>query len=291
VSTYPALSRRTKIFALAALAVFSATIFFLGRHLLNRSIELQSAAKEQPDRTSNAKTFNGHIGVEVNGALTPELVEVPAGTFLMGSSNDIGSVGEHPQHKVKVAGFLMARFEITNAQYMAFCQATKHKPPMDPHWIEIYARDYPDYPVVNITYQEGLDYCQWLSKVIDKEARLPTEAEWEYAAQGSTPGTTLEIAGQELLPTTKVGSYQPNKLGLYDMLGNVWEWCSDWYDVSYYQQSPEDNPRGPETGDSRVIRGGSWAESVKANRVTNRSHGLPDGESPTIGFRVVAQTR
>src|SRR5207253_360769 len=151
----------------------------------------------------------------------------------MGSPPERGSPAEWPQHKVKLDKFLIGRFEITNAQYEAFCKANGRPFSADPYWKDNYPGDYPDHPVVGLSWQEANDYCRWLGSVIGKEARLPTEAEWEYAAQGSEPGTTFEIAAPELIPTTRVGTYKPNPFGLYDMLGNAAEWCRDWYGLHY----------------------------------------------------------
>jgi formylglycine-generating enzyme len=281
------ITRRLKLLALATLIAFSLILALVGRFVLKE----QPAYDLSPKGT--AKKSGDRYGLDINGILTPELVEIPAGSFLMGSSPDKGTPAEWPEHKVTLDKFLISRFEITNAQFEQFCKATGRPFSIDPHWKDEYPRDYPDHPLVGVSWHETDEYCKWLGSVIGKEVRLPTEAEWEYAAQGSEPGTTYELSSQELVPTTRVGTHRPNDFGLYDMLGNVTEWCQDWYDPHYYQQSPERNPRGPEQGENRVLRGCSWATGSDSCRIAARSHAVPESNSsnasPTIGFRIVAR--
>lgn len=284
------LSRRNKIFAIVALLSFSLVIALIGRVVLRNPLpSLVGQSQQDPSKPTLKNDLKKHkdvYGINQNGLLIPEFTDLAGGKFLMGGvAND--PVTEQPQHEVILAPFSISRTEITNAQFLSFCQETGHKLPEDPHWQGIYMRDYPNHPIVSITWQEAVDYCEWLSKVLGKEVRLPTEAEWEYAAQTSNPGTTLEFAARELLPTTKVASYPPSNLGVYDMLGNVWEWCSDWYSPRYYQESPKENPKGPESGSQKVVRGGSWAESRNASRISHRNNAIPTGTASTIGFRVI----
>ncbi len=287
------LSRRNKLLAIIALVGFGVSIAFLGKFVSRNPLPslLSETKPEELGKPrvfkTNLKVTNNFYGVDKDGVLIPEFANLPAGKFLMGSAEGDGAITEQPQHEITVSAFSISRTEITNAQFLSFCQATKRKLPEDPHWQGVYMRDYPNHPIVNVSWQDAVDYGQWLSKVLGKEVRLPTEAEWEYAAQGSGAGTTLEFAARELLPTTKVASYAPSPTGLYDMLGNVWEWCLDWYVPQYYQESPKENPIGPLTGDLKVIRGGSWAESLRASRISHRNRATPKGGSPTIGFRVI----
>jgi formylglycine-generating enzyme required for sulfatase activity len=272
---------------LAALITFSLILALVGRFVLRDQPSFDLALK------ATAKKSGDLYGLDINGILIPELVEIPAGSFLMGSSPDKGSPAEWPEHKVTLDRFWISPFEITNAQFEQFCKATGRPFLNDPLWKKEYPGDYPDHPVVGVSWQESGEYCKWLGSVIGKEVRLPTEAEWEYAAQGSEPGTTYELSSQELVPTTRVGTHSPNVFGLYDMLGNVTEWCQDWYDPHYYQQSPERNPVGPEQGQNRVLRGCSWATGAAGCRVAARSHAATESNntntSSTIGFRVVAR--
>jgi len=285
-------SNRNKLLVAIFFIGFSVLIILLGRFVLRSQMPslLENAQEETPIPKPNfkpdLKMYKDLYGIEKDGMVLPEFVDLPAGSFSMGSTNE-GAITEQPQHQVSLSAFSISRTEITNGQYIAFCQATEHKLPEDPHWQGIYMRDYLNHPAVGIAWQDAIDYTQWLSTVLGKEVRLPTEAEWEYAAQGSIMGTTLEFANRELLPTTRVASYPPSPLGVFDMLGNVWEWCIDWYGPQYYSESPKENPTGPYQGDLKVIRGGSWAESRNASRISHRNRALPTGSSSMIGFRVV----
>lgn len=288
-------SKRNKVLAVTALVGFSVVILTVGSFALNN--QMPSLIKEtgqennfpKPNFKNDLKIFNDLYGIERDKILLPEFIELPGGKFLMGSTE--GIVAEQPQHEITINAFSITRTEITNAQYLAFCQITKRKLPQDPRWQGLYMRDYPNHPIVAVSWEDAVAYSSWLGTVIGKEVRLPTEAEWEYAAQGSKPGTTLEFATRELLPTTKVASYPPSQLGMFDMLGNVWEWCLDWHSPLYYSESPKENPQGPTEGQFKSIRGGSWAESFNASRVTHRNRALPASGSPTIGFRVIISNK
>ncbi|MBM3240218.1 hypothetical protein FJZ31_28365 [Candidatus Poribacteria bacterium] len=193
---------------------------------------------------------------------TEGMVQIPAGWFLMGSPIGVGMDDEHPQHKVWVDAFLIDRCEVTNAQYEKFMKETGHSAPK--HWNnDKYNK--PDYPVVGVSWYDAVTYAKWAGK------RLPTEAEWEKAARGGLVGKRYPwgddishdnancygTGGRDRWESTSpVGSFPPNGYGLYDIMGNVYEWCADWYDRNYYRNSPEKNPKGPNTRDRRVVRGG-----------------------------------
>ncbi len=220
-----------------------------------------------------------------------EMAEIPGGEFIMGadSESDRG-----PAHKVLVDGFQMDRYEVTNAQYKIFCDETERALPI--FWgIEEFhcGPDFPDHPVVGVSWGDANAYAEWIGK------RLPTEAEWEYAARGGVEGWSFSF-GDELDPekanywksdgTKPVGSYSPNGYGLYDMTGNVVEWTSDYYGGDYYKNSPRENPRGPEKGKFRVIRGGGWHSGPGCVSVTHRQ-ALPGGWLDfNVGFRCVSDT-
>jgi formylglycine-generating enzyme len=298
------LSRNFKFLIIIVLILFSGSIVLLGRFLAsrqgnftqllnNQSPDTDSLREERPAKPVIPQTWKNlgqktgeYYGLEVQGRLVPEMLALSGGSFLMGANSE-GSIAEQPQHRVNVSPFQISRFEITNMQFLIFCQAAGHQIPPDPHWQDTYMKDFPNHPAVNITFQDAWDYCAWLSQVLGKTVSLPTEAEWEYAAADAVPGTTLETTTGQIMPTTGVGFYNPNKFGLYDMLGNVWEWCADWHDPTYYTVSPADNPQGPDSGEYRVIRGGSWANKSTDLRLTYRSRALPTGTSPSTGFRVV----
>lgn len=279
-------SSKIIIIALGILIIFSGLLFFFMR---------STVKKTSPDPVIKSvkpvgSVVDGVYGVEYNGFLIPEMVEIAAAEFTMGSEIGEGFPSEFPKHKVSLKKFFISRFEITNIQFYTFCKAKKRSFLADPRWVKSgYPQNYPDHPVVQISWQTATDYCAWLSELTGKKFRLPTEAEWEYAAKGSLPGTTLDTAQKAEIPTTRVGSHQPNHFGLYDMLGNAAEWCLDWYDGGYYKESSLENPSGPEKGTYKVIRGGGWANSANKCQPSRRSHAAPEGEGPAIGFRVVME--
>ncbi|MEO0123747.1 MAG: formylglycine-generating enzyme family protein [candidate division WOR-3 bacterium] len=218
------------------------------------------------------------------------MVLIPGGYFTMGSD----SINEGPKHKVWVDTFYLDKYEVTNKKYMEFVKATGHpKPP----FIKDSSFNAPDQPVVGISYFDALCYAKWAGK------RLPTEAEWEYAARAGlvdkefpwgdeqpfrrcnyAPGGDLEADGYKY--TAPVGRFKPNNFGLYDMAGNVWEWCSDFYDTNYYSISPEKNPPGPDSGYMRVVRGGSWLSlNPKHLRCASRMGLKPFVQDRYYGFR------
>jgi formylglycine-generating enzyme required for sulfatase activity len=210
----------------------------------------------------------------------------------MGSEN--GQDNERPVHRVWVDGFHLAECQVTNAEYASFVQAAEAaKPPLwgDPNFSD------PQKPVVAVSWFEAARYCEWLSGVHGGNYRLPTEAEWERAARGGVEGKLYPWgdAAPESLPDYElrwkdgpeaVGSSDPNEFGLYDICQNVHEWCSDWFQADYYGSSPERNPRGPESGERRSSRGGSWRHHIKVTRCAVRSSIPPQFKYADYGFRV-----
>jgi formylglycine-generating enzyme required for sulfatase activity len=239
-----------------------------------------------------------HYGAQVAGSLVPEVVSIPAGSFQMGS--ETGGEDEKPVHEVSVDGFDIGRLLVTNMQYKAFCDATNRPYPIDPLEWGNYFKGYPDHPVVMVSWEDAVAYCEWLSNVTGLKYRLPTEAEWEYAARGGLAGKKYPWGDEEPkgracylegqipfgVPTMRVGSYPPNASGLYDMAGNVWQWCGDWYDVSYYRSGNNRNPQGPPEGANRVARGGAWLYGPNSLRCAIRLQLSPQMQHETVGFRV-----
>ena len=212
-----------------------------------------------------------------------EWVSIPAGTFTMGSpaSEVDREDNESPRHQVTLSAFKMSRYEITFAQYDAFCNATGHKKPFDGGW----GRG--NQPVINVSWTNATAFAEWMG------CRLPTEAEWEYACRAGTTtpyntGNTLtkEQANFHGVKTMPVGSYAPNAWGLYDMHGNVWEWCSDWW--GEYSSSAQNNPKGPSTGEWPVDRGGSWRFGTEYCRSASRRMDDNWLRYDCIGFRLVS---
>ena len=222
---------------------------------------------------------------------SPAMVAVPAGCFLMGSDAD--SDNERPAHRVWVDAFQLAACQVTNAEYARFLSATNHTPPQ---WNDANF-NHPQQPVVAVSWFEAVAFCDWVSQGTGRRFRLPTEAEWERAARGGDEGKLYpwgdappqSLPGYEVRWQTgpeQVGRYSPNRFGLYDICENVHEWCSDWYDPGYYAQSPERNPRGPDSGTRRASRGGSWRHHIKVTRCGARSSIPPQFQYADYGFRV-----
>ena len=249
----------------------------------------------------NKKSSSKTKTVEKITTTNEDMVFIPGGEFLMGSND--GQNNEKPVHKVNISGFYMDKYEVTVAKYEKFVNATGHRKPG--HWSE--QLQHPNRPVVYVNWNDAYAYAKLAG------GRLPTEAEWEYAARGGNTGTnekphykypwgniasaqkanynsdnsrswTWENAKRYL---ENVGSYSPNGFGLYDMGGNVLEWCSDYYGEEYYKKSPFDNPKGPSTGSFRVLRGSSWCNRTNECRSADRVRVSPDYGDSGIGFRIV----
>jgi TPR repeat protein/formylglycine-generating enzyme required for sulfatase activity len=223
----------------------------------------------------------------------PQMVYVEGGTFSMG--DDLNNYAK-PIHKVTLSNFKISKTLVTVKQFREFClQSGRSMSDYDaPTW-----GWHDNHPMVNVSWDEAVAYCDWLSEKMNADYRLPTEAEWEYAARGGKLSKNTEYSGSnnaDLVAwhkdnsgskTHAVATKKANELGLYDMSGNVWEWCHDWYDEGYYASSPSSNPKGPSTGSIRVSRGGSWEHSYSCCRIVYRSYYPPDCGFEMIGFRVV----
>lgn len=243
---------------------------------------------------------------ELTNSLGMRFVLIPAGEFMMGvpdQGNDRDVPPETPAHRVRITQpFYLDCCEVTQEQFQLVMGANPswHQPPRaGDDWS-------PQFPVNNVTWQQADEFCRRLSERTDERAagrvyRLPTEAEWEYAcrAGSSTPfrWTPRRMADDSsgfaagmspALPVKPVGSYAPNAFGLYDLRGNVWEWCSDWFDRDYYARSPVDDPQGPAEGYLKVVRGGDWIY-VGEGCFINYPILAPWKASPFIGFRVVCE--
>jgi len=225
------------------------------------------------------------------GTSDTSMALIPGGEFIMGKDAGNGS-DFSPAHRVSIRSFLMDRYEVTNREYLRFCLETGYKYPE--FWnTEVFksGEAFLCYPVVGISWYDAKKYAEWAGK------RLPTEAEWEYAARGGLAGMeypngnqwTLERAKQEAGGWKNiiepVGQHEFNGYGLYDMGGNVWEWVNDVYSSDYYQISETDNPQGPQTGFLQVIRSGSWHSGAMCKKVYYRK-GLPGSWCDfAVGFR------
>jgi formylglycine-generating enzyme len=222
----------------------------------------------------------------------PQLVTIPAGYFLMGS--EVGQDNERPVHRVWIDAFSLAAHQVTNSAYAAFLRHRGKLPP--PFWHDANF-SHPEHPVVGVSWNDAVEYCEWLAEMTRRPYRLPTEAEWERAARGGVEHTLFPWgdALPESLPNyanrwqngpEPVALSAPNAYGLFDICANVHEWCSDWYSPDYYASSPERNPLGPESGVRRASRGGSWRHHIKVTRCAARSSIPPQFQYADYGFRV-----
>ncbi len=277
----------------------------------------------------------------------PAMIRIDGGAFRMGNHLGDGyeGDGETPVHRVRIDAFEMAPTTVTNAQFGEFVTATGYRTEAEvfgwsfvfagflperfpetravsaaPWWRQVYGATWshpegpasaistrPNYPVTHVSWNDAVAYCQWSG------TRLPTEAEWEYAARGGIEashfpwGDGIVVDGKHrmnvwqgrfpernsaadgYLGTAPVDTFLPNGFGLYNVTGNVWEWCADWFDPGYYARSSEDNPAGPAEGTHRVMRGGSYLchkSYCNRYRVDSRSSNTPDSSAGNIGFRV-----
>jgi formylglycine-generating enzyme required for sulfatase activity len=273
---------------------------------------------------------------KMNGALLGaskeiDFVNIPGGSFLMGSNEDFAKTDERKLHEVHINDFEMSVHEVTNYQYLFFLNSYgsdvvlkgefKGKPLIYPNpkglmkhdkvkqrggsnlWITNPGFEY--FPAVGVTWYGANEYCRYFGY------RLPTEAEWEYAAREcgenvlfgtgkniadpseinfdgkSTEKRSYSKSGESRGSQVRVAKFNPNKLRLFDMSGNVWEWCQDWYESNYYYHSKKNNPTGPWFGNYKTIRGGSWFNNAEDIRVTDRSFYSPYEANSDIGFRAV----
>ncbi len=234
------------------------------------------------------------IGITLSQT-TPEFIKVEGGTFTMGDVLGLGDEDEQPPHEVTVSTFSITKTEITVAQYREYCNSTGVSMPETPSW-----GWYGNNPIVNVSWHDAIGYADWLSDKLDMNIRLPYEAEWEYAARGGSKSKGYKCSGANSAGNAgwyeansggkphNVATKKANEMGLYDMSGNVYEWCMDKYDGNYYSSSPKNNPRGPSTGANRVRRGGSWHSNAPYCRSANRFNISPDYRHYLMGFRLVA---
>jgi formylglycine-generating enzyme required for sulfatase activity len=262
----------------------------------------------------------------------PEMIPVAGGTYEMGSEE---YDDEKPFHQVTVSDFSIGKYPVTNAQFCDFLNQTGNIQEGGATWINmegsylsekcrIQSADgiafsvepgYENHPVIYVSWFGAKAFADWLSEKTDKKYRLPTEAEWEFAARGGRLSKRFTYSGSNDLKEVgwywensgdkplsgkwdsdriaknncrshPVGEKSPNELGIYDMSGNVWEWCWDWYDT--YTAKAQTNPSGPENGSYRVYRGGSWALSARDCRVSHRNNNAPEFRFYFLGFRLAS---
>ena len=293
----------------------------------NAKAEADSAqAKKLGYRPKQATEPESREHPEITNSIGMKLVPIPAGEFMMGGAEPAEQLvkafaayhrkpdffkDEYPRHRVRITKpFYLGKYEVTVGQFRRFVDAAGYKTEAERdgaggwgynpttgkcegrnpkyNWRNPGFKQTDDHPVLNVTWNDAVAFCQWLSRKEGKTYRLPTEAEWEYAARAGTEtrysngddpaalakvGNVNDAKGRTTFPhvqeldippsghprfTVPVGQFPPNRFGLCDMHGNVWEWCSDWYGPDYYARSPVDDPQGPDSGNRRVRRGGGW---------------------------------
>ncbi len=248
-----------------------------------------------------------------------EMVSLKGGFFYMGT--DSATKEDGPMHKVELSPFFIAKTEITNHQFCQFLNGSKSQTDeVIAGWIKIggsyglekcriqktdkgyeVIKGFENFPVIFVTWEGATAFCTWMSAQTGSKYRLPTEAEWEYAASEGQGGVSPNaFSGHASVDSVAwyvmnssggampVSLLKSNAFGLFDMSGNVWEWCSDYYRSGYYNRGDEKNPQGPVSGVFRVIRGGAWNSRSDLCRVFTRNSAI-DSRFDTIGFRVVMQ--
>jgi len=275
-------AKRDKVMKKSIMSIFLTSVFMM---------TLASACSGTPTRATDEA-----VDTLVVGDVT--FVKIPAGSFAMGDNSPQAPANAQPIHQVTISSFWMASTEITFTQWKAFLDETGYPTGRSQ------ARG-STYPVVGITWEDAQAYCRWFSEKYGVDMRLPTEAEWEYAARGGLDGKEFSN-GDTISPgeanyssdgPLPVAQYSPNGYGLYDMAGNVAEWLGDWYDKNYYQVSPSTNPQGPRTEEGKlqrhVDRGGGWCLGVEFARVSARHAGPgpwdEGGTADCLGFRPVLE--
>lgn len=262
----------------------------MGEYKLNCSkIDYTSQSKKLKVRHE----YEQSLEIKLQGYVH-DMVYVAGGTFQMGATEEQGTVDveqdEYPVHSVTLSDFYMAKYPVTKAQWIAV-MGSSPSPASDPS----------DFPVRSVTWLEAQIFIEKLNLITGRNYRLPTEAEWEYAARGGMLSQGYKYAGSNTLNDVAwyngnsnagqdchpVGQKLPNELGLYDMSGLVVELCQDYYSESYYAESPQVNPKGPASGQLRTMRGGSYYSVPRECRVADRWDIVEDARYVNVGFRLV----
>ena len=263
-------------------------------------IMLFSCQKELPDGIGEFVVNSGSQDRTFTvGGVTFKMIYVEGGTFTMGATSEQGDDAydrEKPTHSVTLSSYSIGETEVTQALWQA---VMGQKPTSDgSQWSSTYGLG-GNYPAYHVSWNDCQDFIRRLNALTGENFRLPTEAEWEYAARGGNKSRGYKYAGSNNIDnvawyydnsgsqTHNVATKSPNELGLYDMSGNVWEWCQDWY--GSYSSGSQTNPTGPSSGNSRVGRGGCWGRSARECRVSYRYYDTPVSRSSGLGLRLALQ--
>lgn len=254
--------------------------------------ELEAKKRDEEIKQAQLKASRQKLAADaIVKEISSKMVLVDGGTFTMGCNKDQGLClnEETPTHQVTLRSFYICKYDVTQQQYSSLMENNPSN-----------HQNCPQCPVENVTWDDAILFISNLNELAGTHLRLPTEAEWEYAARGGSKSKNYKYAGGNTLDevawydansknnSQPVSFKSPNELGLYDMTGNVAQWCSDWFSSDYYAYSPNQDPSGPETGDKRVIRGGAWFYNENSCRISFRSQLIPTGSLDYLGFRLVS---
>ncbi len=257
---------------------------------IRRPVKTNTNSQNTPAKTNdvnNAKPANNANRDAILKNLISNMVRVEGGTFTMGATSEQGSdvdSDEKPAHQVTLSAFSIGKYEVTQEEWEAVMGS-------NPSRFKGAKK-----PVEQVSWNDCQAFIRKLNELTERNFRLPTEAEWEFAARGGNKSIGYKYAGGDNIinvawydgnsgdTTHDVGQKSPNELGLYDMSGNVWEWCQDWYDS--YGSNSLTNPKGASSGSSRVNRGGGWLGDASRCRVSYRSYNTPSRQGNGLGFRL-----
>ena len=230
-----------------------------------------------------------------------KMVRVEGGSFMMGATSEQGDDAydrEKPAHKVTLDDYYIAETQVTQELWQAVMGATIQEQAQKGAYNTDLKGVGDNNPMYYISWDDCQEFIKKLNQITRRTFALPTEAQWEFAARGGNSSKGYKYAGSDNLnevawfddnsksQTHPVKQKKTNELGLYDMSGNVWEWCNDWFDSNYYQSSPQHNPQGPTLGGDRVLRGGSWGNGARFCRVSHRCDYFPDYRNYHGGMRL-----
>ncbi len=250
---------------------------------LSAASSQNTASNTNSNGASSSSSSNGIETITVNG-VTFNMVRVEGGTFQMGSNDSEADSDEKPVHQVTLSSYSIGETEVTQVLW----EAVMGSNPSNFKGSNL--------PVENVSWDDCQEFITRLNQQTGRRFRLPTEAEWEFAAHGGNKSRGYKYSGSKKIKaiawykgnssskTHTVKTKQANELGLYDMSGNVWEWCQDWY--GDYSSSAQTNPKGPSSGSLRVYRGGSWFDGARNCRSSNRNYNSPSNRSLNLGFRL-----
>ena len=257
----------------------------------------KQSTNSSKSRKSSAATYTPEVKTYYANGVAFQMVEVRGGTFTMGATSEQGSDAksdEKPAHKVTLSDYYIGKTEVTQALWKAVMGKTVSQIASENNWDKYGVGD--NYPMYYISWNDCKTFISKLNALTGKNFRMPTEAEREYAARGGSKSRGYKYSGSNRLgdvawyddnsggKTHEVGTNSPNELGLYDMSGNVWEWCSDWYGA--YSSASQTNPKGPDSGANRVRRGGCWDGDARGCRCSSRDNIGPDARGTSLGLRL-----